>query len=120
MRSISFSLTEQQFLAGTKDVTRRLGWLKLKPGDRLKGVRKAMGLKKGEHQVVLGEIEVVSVRREQLRRMTNESGYGRVECAREGFPLMGPAGFVAFFCASHGRCTPETVVTRIEFRRVDA
>ena len=33
MRNISFSLTEEQFLNGSKDVTRRLGWLFLKPGD---------------------------------------------------------------------------------------
>ena len=45
---ISFSLTTPQFRDGTKDVTRRLGWTFLKPGDRLCAVVKAMGLKKGE------------------------------------------------------------------------
>lgn len=47
MRSISFSLTTPQFLDGTKDVTRRLGWEKIKAGDTLRAVKKAMGLKTG-------------------------------------------------------------------------
>jgi hypothetical protein len=111
-RNISFALTEPQFLDGTKDVTRRLGWLKLKPGDRLRAVRKAMGLKKGEKAHVLGEIEVVSVRREALSWITGE------DVVREGFPDMTPIEFVAFFCASHRGCTPATIITRIEFRKV--
>jgi hypothetical protein len=48
MRNISFSITRFQFCDRTKTVTRRLGWAKLKPGDVLMGVEKAMGLKKGE------------------------------------------------------------------------
>lgn len=47
MRIMSFALTEQQLMDGTKTVTRRVGWANLKPGDRLTAVRKAMGLKKG-------------------------------------------------------------------------
>lgn len=119
MRNISFALTEPQFLDGSKNVTRRLGWLHLKPGDRLMGVRKAMGLKPGEKIVRLGAIEVVSVRREPLLAMTHKAvDYGASECRREGFPDMHPAEFVDFFCSTHKGCTPETVVTRIEFRRV--
>lgn len=112
MRSISFSLTEQQFIDGTKDVTRRLGWKSLRPGDRLRAVRKTMGLKRGEHPVVLGEIEVVKVNRERLDHMWT------YECAREGFPTMTAEQFVAMFCR-HMKCEPTTEVTRIEFRRVD-
>lgn len=118
MKSISFSLTEPQFLAGSKDVTRRLGWEKLKAGDHLRAVRKAMGLKKGETQHVLGEIEVVSVRREKLRAMTSDSTYGNDECRREGFPHMTPGAFVEFFCASHRKCKPTKFITRIEFKKV--
>lgn len=40
-RNISFSMTEPQFVDGSKDVTRRMGWKWLKPGDRIMGVRKA-------------------------------------------------------------------------------
>lgn len=127
MKAISFSLTERQFLDGSKDVTRRLGWLKLKAGDRLRAVRKAMGLKKGEKLHVLGEIEIVSVRRERLDHLTKTIAYGYNEVIREGFPEMGPRAFVAFFCKSHRGfrlgtakkgCTPETIITRIEFRKM--
>ena len=111
MRRISFSLTEPQFLAGSKTVTRRLGWLKLKPGEHLMAVRQAMGLKKGEKQHELGEIEVVSVRRERLDAIT------QADCDREGFPDLGPSGFVDMFYR-HMRCKPHKLVTRIEFRRV--
>lgn len=113
MRSISFALTKRQFLDGSKDVTRRLGWASLKPGTRLRAVEKAMGLKKGEHPVVLGEIEVVSVRRERLAAITP------ADVRREGFPDMGPTSFVEMFCAHMG-CTYGDEVTRIEFRRVPA
>lgn len=58
MRLISFSMTEGAFVAGTKTVTRRLGWTKLTPGTRLMAVNKAMGLKRGEKPRRLGEIEV--------------------------------------------------------------
>lgn len=122
MRNISFALTEPQFLDGSKDVTRRVGWLHLKPGDRLMGVRKAMGLKPGEQIVRLGAIEVVSVRREPLRAMIDDVDYGFEECRREGFGppsrYQWPSAFVDFFCGSHKGCTPETMVTRIEFRRL--
>ena len=111
MRRISFSLTERQFCDGSKTVTRRVGWSTLKPGEHLMAVRKAMGLKKGEHQHVLGEIEVVSVRREMLSCISWE------DCAREGFPELSPAEFVAMFCREMS-CRLDRIVTRIEFRRV--
>ena len=119
MRSISFSLTEPQFFDGSKDVTRRLGWLKLKAGDQLRAVRKAMGLKKGEKQYVLGVIEVMGVRREKLSLFYHDLAYGCNETDREGFPEMEPEQFVSFFCKSHRGCTSDTIVTRIEFRRLN-
>lgn len=112
MRNISFGLTERQFLDGSKSVTRRLGWRFLQPGDRLMGVRKAMGLKKGEPVVRLGVIEVLWVNRERLDRIDVS------ECQREGFPEMSPEDFIAFFCRTHKGCTPETEVTRIKFTHV--
>ena len=112
MRNISFALTEPQFLDGSKTVTRRMGWTFLKAGDRLRAVRKSMGLKRGEHPVVLGEIEVVSVGRERLNCI---DGF---DVAREGF-TMTPAEFIAFFCRHMG-CPADQIVTRIEFRRVES
>lgn len=116
MRNMSFAMTTDQIQDGTKTVTRRLGWLHLKPGDMLRPVRKCMGLKPGEKIEALREpVRVVSPSREPLRRMTDDIEYGRAECIREGFPDLTPAQFVAMFCASHKPCTPETIVTRIEF-----
>ncbi len=118
MRMISFSLTTDQFLNGSKDVTRRFGWRTLKPGTRLQAVEKAMGLKKGEHVRKLGVIEVVSVRRESLMAVTAD------ECRREGFPGWTPDQF-RLMLTQHHKITshhPEMAdveVTRIEFRKVE-
>lgn len=120
MRNISFMLTPSQFLDGSKTVTRRLGWEYLKAGDHLMGCEKCQGRRNGEPLVRLGECVVVTVRREPLRRMLDDPNYGPGECKREGFPNMTPAEFVAFFCESHDGCTPDTTVTRIEFRRIEA
>lgn len=106
-------MTEMQFIDGTKTVTRRMGWTNLKAGDQLNGVRKAMGLKKGEKIHVLGEIIVTDVRREPLSLITPD------DCAREGFPHMTPDEFIAFFCKGHAGCTPDSIVTRIQFARAE-
>lgn len=111
MRLMSFALTTAQLLDGSKTVTRRVGWANLKPGDRLKAVRKAMGLRLGEKVDVLAEIEVVSVRRERL------DAVDAVDCIAEGFPDMSPDEFVEFFLDANN-CKADTEVTRIEFRVV--
>ena len=111
MRSMSFSLTTRQFLEGTKTVTRRLGWKFLQPGDRIRAVERAMGLKKGEHPRVLGVIEIVSVRREKLDAIND------LDCVAEGFPYLDAAAFVRMF-VRHMGCLPDAVVTRIKFRKV--
>lgn len=108
---MSFALTERQFLDGTKTVTRRLRWQKAQPGTLAIAVRKCMGLKRGERQVVLGGIEILSTRHERLELIDRD------ECAREGFPHMSPADFVALFCAANKGCRPTTFVNRIEYRR---
>ncbi len=110
MRSMSFALTTAQFLDGSKTVTRRMGWQFLKAGDRVRAVKKAMGLKRGEHPEVLGVAEVVSVRREPLWDITAD------DVTREGFPGVDPTGFVQMFC-EHMGCAPKDEVTRIEFRK---
>ena len=76
-RNISFAMTTQQVQDRTKDVTRRFGWWFLKPGDKLCGVKKAMGLKKGEQIERLCNIEVVSVRSEPLDAITQGRCYPR-------------------------------------------
>lgn len=117
-RNISFSLTKEQFRNRTKTVSRRLGWWNLKPGEILRGVEKAQGLKKGEHIVPMGLIRVIDTRREPLMRLVREPAYGAVEVVKEGFPDMTPAQFVTFFSTAHGGLWPEVQVNRIEFEYV--
>jgi hypothetical protein len=124
MRNMSFALTTEQIMEGTKDVTRRLGWLHAKVGDQLRPVKKCMGLRPGEKLDVLRDpITIISLRREPLRMMLDDTEYGFAECIREGFgehpDYRWPSAFVGMFCATHRGCTPETIVTRIEFRYGD-
>lgn len=112
MRNMSFMLTTEQFLDGSKTCTRRLGWWFLEPGELVRGVKKAMGLKKGEKIEPLGIIRVVSMRKEPLNRITPE------DVAREGFPGMTPDEFVAMFTKAM-KCDASTIVNRIEFVRID-
>lgn len=109
MRNMSFALTTAQLVTGRKTVTRRMGWGDLKPGERVRAVAKAMGLARGEHVHPLGEIEILSIRRERLDDVTAE------ECRREGFPEMSPPAFVAMLARAYA-CPPDALVTRIEFR----
>lgn len=77
MRLISFALTTPQFLDGSKDVTRRLGWLWLAQHFEagggpvlLCGVEKSQGLGKGGKVKRLRIIEVTSARSEPLNAIT--------------------------------------------------
>ena len=120
MRNISFALTTEQIFAGTKTVTRRLGWERAKVGDLLRPVRKGMGLKPGEKvEVLRAPIRLVDVRREPLRRMIDDIDYGIEECKLEGFgehPIYcWPSEFVNFFCSSHRPCEPSWTITRLQF-----
>lgn len=123
MRNISFSLTTDQVLRRTKTVTRRTGWKNLRPGQELRAVEKAMGLKTGEKIKPIAVIRVLSVRQEPLEALAQDAAYGFDECAKEGFAdhptLRFPSEFISFFCASHRGCTPTSEVTRIEFEYVD-
>lgn len=110
-RNMSFALTTTQFRARTKDVTRRLGWDFLQPGDLLWGVEKAMGLKKGEKINRLGLIEVVSSSVEPVGAITAD------DVPREGFQAWSAEEFVEFFCREN-HVDPDTIVNRIEFRYV--
>jgi hypothetical protein len=112
-RLMSVSLTEGQVRDRSKTVTRRLGWLVLKPGDRLTLCRKVMGRKRGEPLVRVAEVEVMSVHREPLDAITQD------DVKAEGFRTWTPAEFVTFFCGTHKGCEPGTEVTRVEWRYLD-
>ena len=117
MRNISFALTTPQFIDGSKDVTRRLGWGFLEVGDRLMACEKCQGIKKGG-LVRLGQIEVLHVSRQKLSLMKEMPKWGKEEAIREGFPDLTGAQFVDMFC-SHMKCKPSDFITRIEFRKVE-
>ena len=108
-RNISFAMTTPQIMARSKTVTRRFGWWFLKPGDQLCGVKKAMGLKRGEKIERLCLIEVVSVRKEPLCAITQE------DVIAEGFPDWTPQDFIDFL-VKHYKCDPSKAVNRIEFK----
>lgn len=108
-RLMSVSLTEDAVRARTKTVTRRVGWQFLKPGDRLTLCRRVMGRRADEPLVRIAEVEVVSVRREQLHEITESDVWA------EGFVGWTPSDFVSFFC-KHMKCQARTTVTRIEWR----
>jgi hypothetical protein len=115
---MSFALTTAQIRNRSKTVTRRMGWTFLKPGDLVRAVVKAQGLKKGEHPEPLAILRIVRVNREKLSSLLFDRRYGAVELAREGFAppaiYSKPDRFVRWFCETHG-CAPDDVVTRIEF-----
>lgn len=109
---MSFSATTPQMRARAKTVTRRLGWIKLKPGDIVWAVEKAMGLGKGGKVVRIGLIRIVDVRMEPLLAITPE------DVAAEGFPDMSRGEFIALFCRINA-CLPTTMVRRIQFEYLD-
>lgn len=111
MRNMSFFLTKRQYVNRTKTVTRRLGWKNLKPGEVFMGVLKGQGIPKGFYVQKFHTAVCVSNRSEPLNAITLE------DCLKEGFPEMSPAQFVEMFCKCN-KCTPETIVQRIEFRHL--
>lgn len=117
---MSVSHTEAAVVARTKTVTRRLGWLFLKPGDRVTLCRTVMGRKAGEPLVRLAEVEIVSVRRERLREMT-QADMSREGVApdhiRPGGWVYGPTvnDWIHWFATTMG-CSISDEVTRIEWR----
>jgi len=107
-RSMSFWLTQDQFRAQTKRVTRRQGWAFAKVGDVYNGVEKGQGIPKGGHVVRMNQIRVEDERWERLDTITQE------EVALEGFPDETPEWFVAMYCKAN-RCQPDHRVHRIEY-----
>jgi hypothetical protein len=110
---MSFYHTRDQIRDRSKDVTRRLGWRSLKPGDRFYAVEKGMGLKKGEKVVRLALCECVSTRREPLSAITPE------DVVREGFPGMSCEEFIDMFLRINPKMKRYQRVTRIEFKYIE-
>ncbi|MFH2064965.1 MAG: ASCH domain-containing protein [Pseudomonadota bacterium] len=110
-RNMSFMLTTEQVKNGDKDITRRLGWWFLKPGEVLNTCEKCQGLKKGEKVKKINQIRIISTRAEPLNVIDQQ------DCIREGFPEMTPDEFVKMFCR-HNSCDPDTEVNRIEFEYI--
>lgn len=125
-RLMSVAMTAEAVVERRKTVTRRKGWLMLKPGDRLTLCRKVQGRRPGEPLERLAEVEVVSTRRESLRKLYDGAWgnhdqweYAQEEVAREGFPGMRPMLFVRdFFIHAQGMGLDDEV-TRIEWRYLD-
>lgn len=129
MPNMSFFLTEKQFLAREKDVTRRyLSWRKMKKGDYFTAVRKQQGLRKGEHTVVLGQCQCVNIHTEPLHdiikrpvrvdQIHKPDTDWKTEVQREGFPDLSPEQFVQMLC-KEAHCHPHSPVQRIVFKRLD-
>ena len=124
-RLMSVAFTEQAVIERRKTVTRRKGWWETKagkrilhPGDRLTLCRKVMGRKPGEPLVRLAEVEVVSVRREDLAHVVLPG-----ELAAEGFPewdddVEGACQFIERYFVPQG-LDHDDMVTRIEWRYLD-
>ncbi|WP_433603724.1 hypothetical protein ACQPXH_33230 (plasmid) [Nocardia sp. CA-135953] len=111
---MAVSLTEAQVRDRSKTVTRRMGWRNLSAGERLTLCRKVMGRRRADGRVEplvrIVDVEVLAVQRERLDAITPD------EVVAEGFPEMTPEQFVDFFCGSHRGCTPDSTVTRIQWR----
>lgn len=111
-RLMSVALTEEAVRDRRKTVTRRKGWTMLRPGDRVTLCRKVMGRRRGEPLVRICDVEIVSVRREQLDHITDD------DVAREGFLGQDRAWFIHFF-TSHMGGEPTQLVTRLEWRYLE-
>lgn len=116
--NMSFALTSEQYKNKTKTVTRRNGWKHIKIGVPMNGVNKCMGFRKGEKPVIFGQHIPISSHWEPLRRVIDEPEYGKQEMILEGFPDWEPKQFVEMYC-NHNKCTPETLVNRIEFEHAE-
>lgn len=128
-RRMSVSLTVDSVVARTKTVTRRHvdTWRTLKPWDRLTLVEKGMGLRKGEHQRVLAEVEIIDVRVEPITAIRNEGdgtdgapdqlGVEREGLARE----MSGHLFAYWWAASHGHpdADNEDALDEVYCRRIE-
>lgn len=117
MPRMSMSMCVDAVRDRSKTVTRRHvdTWKNLRTGDRLTLIEKGMGLRKGEHQVVLAEAEVLDVRVEPLHLVDDD------DLIAEGFPEMLPYEFVRFWLDGHGygRLEARSDVMAVQCRRIE-
>ncbi len=113
-RNMSFALTTEQIKNRTKTVTRRFGWLFLKPGDEVYAVEKSLGLKKGEKIVHLAHLRILSAQQEPLNNITYR------ECGYEGFPHYTPGQFINMLRNHYKKKIDSSeLINRIEFEYID-
>jgi hypothetical protein len=110
-RNMSFAMTTEQVKQKQKTVTRRFGWFFLKPGDEIRAVEKAMGLRKGEKIKPICMIRVVSTRKEPLNSIS------AADVEREGFPGWTPEQFIGML-VDHYRVQRGAMINRIEFEYI--
>lgn len=120
-RMMSVRFTADAVIERRKTVTRRKGWWRrdgsplVTPGDELRLVRQAMGLRKGETVEELARVRVTAIGREPLRALlTDAPVYGRVEMVREGFPGLPPQEFIDRYFTPQGIGLNDDV-TRIQW-----
>ena len=118
-RLMSVAMTADAVIERRKTVTRRKGWLMLKPGDTLTLCRKVQGRKPGEPLERLAEVEVVNVWRERLSDLFDTRFDNDGEVGKEGFPDMDPGEFVERFFVDAQGMSEHDEVTRIEWRYLD-
>jgi len=112
-RNMSFAMTTEQIKNKTKIVTRRYGWIFLKPGDLVQPVEKAMGLKPGEKMKKIGGlIRIVSTYQEPLSFITHS------DVVLEGFPDWTADQFIQML-VDHYKVDPMKEVNRIQFEYLD-
>lgn len=109
---MSFSVTWPQILSHTKTVTRRSGWVNLKPGELFQAIKKGQGLRKGEKVKRGPVLRCVSNTIVRLRDID------QADLIREGFPNSSPLLFVKAYCELN-RCDWRIEVQRIEFEYVE-
>lgn len=115
---MAFSATKEQIRAGTKTVTRRLGWSDLESGEEFCAIEKGQGLKKGEKIVRMAVLRCIYNTPDTLAALEERPAYGNSEAAKEGFPQMDGPAFLAFFCRINPGCTRLSRPNRIEFEYV--
>jgi hypothetical protein len=126
MKTMQFRHTADRIKDRSQTVTRRLSAKGIKVGDLLEAINQRTPGGSGSPARIEGSLTVVQVtdvRQEPLKTVTDDLDYGFEETSKEGYleghPRHWPSEFVEFICASNSGCTPDTIVTRIEFKYID-
>lgn len=126
-KRMSVWMTRDAVRQRIKTVTRRhvATWKDLQAGDHLALIEKGQGLRKGERQVVICEVEVIDVRVEPLHHVTEyevalEGLLAEALAACDGIPGATPAEwFIGFWLAGHGYRSTVAEAMSVECRRIE-